>query len=255
MLVLLSPAKRLDFESPADCLDATLPDLLDESEILIGTLRRMSKTRLGKLMGLSDSLAALNHERYQSFSTPFTVDNAKPAALAFQGDVYKGFGAETLSTDDQHFAQDHIRILSGLYGVLRPLDLIQPYRLEMGTQLKTKRGADLYRFWGDHITDQLNGTLATHKHDCVLNLASNEYFKSVRTKDLTAPVIKADFKDQKNGTYKIISFFAKYARGLMARWVVANQITTPTDLKAFAEEGYVYNPDLSTDTTYTFTRE
>ena len=255
MLVLLSPAKRLDFESPADCLDATLPDLLDESEILIGTLRRMSKSRLGKLMGLSDSLAALNHERYQSFSTPFTVDNAKPAALAFQGDVYKGFGAKTLSTDDQHFAQEHIRILSGLYGVLRPLDLIQPYRLEMGTQLKTKRGADLYRFWGDRITEQLNDTLATHKHDCVLNLASNEYFKSVRTKDLTAPVIKADFKDQKNGTYKIISFYAKYARGLMARWVVANQITTPVDLKAFAEEGYVYNPDLSTNTTYTFTRE
>jgi len=254
MLVLLSPAKRLDFDSPAACIDVSQPPMLDQSEVLIGTLRKMTTPKLRKLMGLSESLASLNLERYQSFTTPFTPDNAKAAAWAFQGDVYKGLDAATFGEQEQRFAQDNIRILSGLYGLLRPMDLIQPYRLEMGTRLKTRRGPDLYKFWGDRITDAINSDLAANGHEHVLNLASNEYFKSVRKKQLNAPVTNVAFKDFKNGQYKIISFFAKFARGVMARWVVTEKLSQPDDLKSFNEEGYVYNEQLSTNDTLTFTR-
>lgn len=254
MLVLLSPAKRLDFDSPAGCVEVSTPPMLDQSEVLIDTLRKMTTPKLRKLMGLSESLASLNLERYQNFNTPFTAENAKAAAWAFQGDVYKGLDAATFAEKDQRFAQGNVRILSGLYGLLRPMDLIQPYRLEMGTRLKTQRGTDLYKFWGDRITDAINTDLAASGHQHVLNLASNEYFKSVRKKQLNAPVTNVAFKDFKNGQYKIISFFAKFARGVMARWVVTQQITAPHDLKAFTEEGYAYSEELSSQDTLTFTR-
>ena len=245
MLILLSPAKTLDYESPVKVRTATQPALLQESELLVKDLQSMSPDSISELMGISSKLGELNFERFMDWHTPFTKDNARQAALAFKGDVYTGLEADTMSADDLKFAQKHLRILSGLYGVLRPLDLMQPYRLEMGTRMRNERGKDLYEFWGDRITAELNKQLKALKTDTVLNLASNEYFKSVNKKGLQGEIIAPAFKDLKNGNYKIISFYAKKARGQMAAWVIRKRITDAAQLKKYRVDGYRYSADLS----------
>lgn len=245
MLILLSPAKTLDFETPPTTGSSTQPALLEHSKVLVDKLRGVSAPKLASLMNISDQLAALNRDRYRSWHTPFTKDNAKQAILAFKGDVYMGLDAESLSADELKFAQKHVRILSGLYGVLRPLDLIQPYRLEMGTKLKNERGKDLYEFWGAEITDRLNADLKAARTDMVLNLASQEYYKSVDADRLEAEVISPAFLDLKNGTYKMISFYAKKARGYMTAWVIRNRVEDPGDLRGFNVAGYRYSKELS----------
>ena len=209
MLMLISPAKKLDFETPANTKLETNGGFLDDAELLIEELRELSEKDLAKLMKLSDALAELNVKRYKDFALPFTVENAKQALYAFRGDVYTGIDADTLTDKDLKFAQKHLRILSGLYGLLDPLDLVQAYRLEMGTKFKNSRGKDLYEFWGTKITDKINSDIKKNKDKVLLNLASNEYFKSVKKKDIDADIINPVFKDEKNGQYKIISFFAK----------------------------------------------
>lgn len=208
MLIVISPAKTLDFETPASSKN-TIPDFLDDSAELINQLRQLAPDNIGDLMSISPKLATLNSNRYHQWSLPFNLDNAKQSVLAFKGDVYTGLDAESFNSDELTFAQDHLRILSGLYGILRPLDLIQAYRLEMGTQLNNSRGKDLYAFWGDIITESINQILKKQPNSALINLASNEYFKSIKTDKLNTNVITPIFKDQKNGTYKIISFFAK----------------------------------------------
>jgi cytoplasmic iron level regulating protein YaaA (DUF328/UPF0246 family) len=245
MLTLLSPAKTLDFETPSITKSSTQPVLLDQSQELVDDLRNLSAMELSRLMSISDRLGVLNQKRFATWHVPFTKINAKQAALAFKGDVYSGLDAESFSADDFKFAQKRLRILSGLYGVLRPLDLIQPYRLEMGTRFKNERGTDLYQFWGNSITDQLNKQLRSVKSSILVNLASVEYFKSVNTTALNAEIVTPAFKDLKNGDYKIISFYAKKARGLMAAWIIQNRITEPKQLQEFAVAGYRYSPDLS----------
>ena len=255
MLAILSPAKTLDFSPAPGRLAHTIPSLLDESRQLVDILRRKSKSQLKALMNISDRLAAVNHDRYQAWTTPFTPDNAKQCLLAFQGDVYQGIPAESYRKADFDFAQKHLRILSGLYGVLKPLDLIQAYRLEMGTPLKTNRGRDLYAFWGQLVTEELNSALAAQRGRHLINLASNEYFRSVSPQHLDARVITPVFRDLKNGKYKVISFFAKKARGLMADYIIRHRIKRPEDLCQFREAGYEFNADLSDEHTLTFTRE
>ena len=205
----------------------------------------MTPDDISSLMGISEKLGSLNFERYADWQTPFTKANAKQAALAFKGDVYTGLAAQNFTTDEFKFAQQHLRILSGLYGVLRPLDLMQPYRLEMGTKLNNPRGEDLYQFWGNLITESLNKQLKSIKADTVINLASNEYFKAVNKTLLNAEIISPAFKDLKNGKYKIISFYAKKARGLMAAWIIKKGLTDPSQLKKFRGEGYRYSAEQS----------
>lgn len=255
MLILLSPAKSLDFETPPKFSTATHPALLDRSQMLVDELKGLSAKRLSKLMGISDNLGALNRDRYAAWQTPFSRDNAKQAIFAFKGDVYVGFDADSLSNDDLKHAQKHLRILSGLYGVLRPLDYIQPYRLEMGTRFKNGRGKDLYAFWGDDITEALNAQLKTLKSRTVVNLASVEYFKSVNPQTLRAEVISPVFLDLKNGTYKVISFYAKKARGMLAAWIVRNRIDEPKGLRKFRVGGYRYSAELSEDGKPAFIRD
>ena len=245
MLSLISPAKTLDFDTPAPIGTSTKPAMLDDSQLLIDELRELSAARISSLMGISDSLGELNRDRYAAWSTPFTRSNAKQALFAFMGDVYRGIDAASLAEDDLKYAQQHLRILSGLYGVLRPLDLIQAYRLEMGTKLTNERGEDLYAFWGDKITNELNKQLKSIKSGVVANLASNEYFKSVRKDALKADIVAPVFLDEKNGKYKIISFYAKKARGFMTAWIMQNRIEDPNDLKKFKVEGYQYSAELS----------
>jgi len=240
MLIVLSPAKSLDYKTPAKVKAPTLPEFALESAKLITDLKKLSPQDVAELMGLSDQLAALNVGRYRDWSKKFTEENSKPAIYAFNGDVYDGFDVNTLNAKAVDFAQDHIRILSGLYGALRPLDLMQPYRLEMGTSFKNARGKDLYAFWGERITDSLKKVLEKQKKPVLLNLASEEYFKVLQAKNLACPVISPVFQDGKDGKYKIISFYAKRARGLMARYVVENRITDPADLKGFNLDGYKY---------------
>ncbi len=240
MLIVLSPAKSLDYETPAKVKAPTLPDFVLESAKLIADLKKLSPQDVAKLMGLSDQLAVLNVGRYRDWSKKFTEENSKPAIYAFNGDVYDGFDVKTLDAKSVQFAQDHIRILSGLYGALKPLDLMQPYRLEMGTSFKNARGKDLYAFWGGRVTDSIKKILEKQKKPVLLNLASEEYFKVLQPKDLDCPVISPVFQDAKDGKYKIISFYAKRARGLMARYVVENRITDPLDLKGFNLDGYKY---------------
>ena len=254
MLSILSPAKSLDFENPACVKTFSQPDFLVDSQELIDVLRNFSPEVIRELMGLSEKLANLNMERYRAWDRPFTETNAKQALLAFQGDVYVGLEANTFRARDFTFAQKHLRILSGLYGLLRPLDLIQPYRLEMGTRLATARGKSLYDFWGTRITEALNQSLAAAKCDTLVNLASNEYFKSVKAKQINANVLTPAFKDWKNDQYKMISFFAKKARGMMAGYLVRNRVKTRDDLLAFDGGGYAYNKDLSTEDKPVFTR-
>jgi uncharacterized protein len=240
MLIVLSPAKSLDYKTPVKVKTPTLPEFVSESAKLIADLKKLDPQDVAKLMGLSDQLAVLNVGRYRDWSKKFTEANSKPAIYAFDGDVYDGFDVKTLDAKTVAFAQEHIRILSGLYGALRPLDLMQPYRLEMGTSFKNARGKDLYAFWGSRVTNSLKQVLEKEKKPVLLNLASEEYFKVLQPKDLGCPVIAPVFQDGKDGKYKIISFYAKRARGLMARYVVENRINDPADLKGFNLDGYRY---------------
>lgn len=245
MLVLLSPAKGQNFDPRQTEVRVSEPRLLSKSNELIEILRLYSPDELMALMNVSEKIGNLTAERFASFTTPFNELNAKPAAFAFSGDVYKGLAIDDFTENDLEFAQNHIRILSGLYGVLRPLDLIQPYRLEMGTRLDTKAGSDLYQYWGSSISECLMEDLEEHEDDLVINLASNEYFKAVNGQDIQANVSTPVFKDFKNGKYKIISFFAKNARGAMARWIVKEQAQKASDLFDFRESGYEYSEELS----------
>jgi cytoplasmic iron level regulating protein YaaA (DUF328/UPF0246 family) len=240
MLIVLSPAKSLDYKTPVSVKTSTLPEFVAESAKLIADLKKLSPQELANLMGLSDQLAALNVGRFRDWSKKFTEENSKPAIYAFDGDVYDGFDVKSLNAKSLDFAQDHIRILSGLYGALRPLDLMQPYRLEMGTSFQNARGKDLYAFWGERVTDSLKKVLDKQKKPFLLNLASEEYFKVLQAKKLECPVISPVFQDGKDGKFKIISFYAKRARGLMARYAVENRITDPADLKGFNLDGYKY---------------
>lgn len=255
MLMVISPAKTLDYTSPVKLKEHTEPEHIKQSEQLIKQLKKLSVQDVASLMSISDKLAALNVARFAEWSTKFTTDNARQAILAFKGDVYTGLAAEDFSAKDYKFAQKHLRILSGLYGVLRPLDLMQPYRLEMGTKLTNSKGKDLYEFWGEQITEWLNKAITEQGDGILLNLASNEYFKSVKTKQLDAKIIDVDFKDLKNGQYKIISFYAKKARGMMARYVIKNQLKEVEQLKQFDSEGYYYSEEHSTASKLVFLRD
>jgi len=255
MIIVLSPAKSLDYETPPHVTKHTLPEFAADSAELIDGLRKLSPQEIGSLMHISDPLARLNFQRYADWSPTFGTHNSKQAMLAFNGDVYEGFDAKSLPATDLDYAQNHVRVLSGLYGLLRPLDLLQPYRLEMGTKFSNTRGKDLYAFWGDRITAALNAQMKKQKGARVLvNCASNEYFKSVRPKHLDAPVISPVFQDWKNGQYKIISFHAKRARGLMARFAVQHRIDGPEGLQAFDSEGYAFDRKASTETSYVYRR-
>lgn len=256
MLMVISPAKTLDFETPSQTKTHTQPDFTDQAAELVDVLRDYTPQQIAKLMKLSDKLAGLNVARYQEWSLPFDMDNAKQALLAFKGDVYTGIAAETFKRAEFTYIQKHLRILSGLYGLLRPLDLIQPYRLEMGTSLKNPKGKDLYQFWGTTVTDAINDQLKKSKEEPVLvNLASNEYFKSVQPKNVNARVVTPIFKDEKNGQFKIISFYAKKARGLMVAYAALNKVTDVEQLKSFDLEGYQFNNAMSEGDNWVFTRE
>lgn len=255
MLIVISPAKTLDYDTPIRVRDHSQPDFLDDAEALIGELRGLSPPGVAELMGISDKLGDLNFGRYLDWQRPFTQDNARQAILAFKGDVYAGLDAQSLTAADLKWAQNHLRILSGLYGLLKPLDLMQPYRLEMGTRFANKRGKDLYQFWGERITDALNQVLARDKHPVLINLASNEYFKSVMPKKLAAEVITPVFKDWKGGQYKIISFYAKKARGMMAGHIIRQRLKNPEDIKHFEAGGYRYNPAMSSAREWVFSRD
>lgn len=253
MLMLLSPAKTLT-EGPAIAgLPSTSPVMLNESVKLATTMRRKSRKKLKEMMGISDSLAELNYHRFQDFAVPFDSAGARQAARMFAGDVYRGLDAASLSESDLDFAQGHVVILSGLYGVLRPLDLMLPYRLEMGTSVKTRRGADLYAFWGPRISAQLNEW--SKSGDVVVNLASQEYFKAVDLKKLKRPVITPVFKDVKDGKARTLGYFAKQARGAMVRWAVQNRVTDPEQLKRCDAMDYAFQPELSDASTWVFQRE
>lgn len=255
MLLVVSPAKNLDYDSELATQTYTQPELLEHSQQLIERCVKLSPVDISNLMGISDKLAGLNAARFGQWSQPFTTDNARQAVLAFNGDVYTGLDAASFSEQDFSFAQKHMRILSGLYGLLKPLDLMQAYRLEMGTKLDNSRGSNLYQFWGELITDKLNQALKEQGDEVLINLASNEYFKSVKKKSLNAEIITPAFKDWKNDQYKMISFFAKKARGLMARYIIQNQLTSIEQLKSFDLGGYQYNESLSKGNDWVFTRK
>ena len=255
MFFVLSPAKNLNEKAPAPVKEFTHPDLLAEAEILMRQLRELAPQQIAELMHVSDKIALLNAERNAEWHTPFTPDNAKQAVFMFNGDVYEGIAADILKPEQIQYLQQHVRLLSGLYGILRPLDLMQPYRLEMGTAFANTRGKNLYEFWGDIITDLLNDTLAQAGSDILINLASQEYFKSVNTKKLKARLITPVFKDEKNGKYKIISFYAKRARGLMVRYAAEHNITDPEMLKNFDYEGYSFNAAASNESEWVFMRK
>ncbi|WP_289102854.1 peroxide stress protein YaaA [uncultured Marinobacter sp.] len=254
MLMIISPAKTLDYESPLATETYTQPDYLDDACELIDQLKELEPHQVSNLMSISDKLGQLNAERFRSWHTPFTPDNARQAILAFKGDVYTGLDAESFSEDDFAFAQQHLRMLSGLYGLLKPLDLMQPYRLEMGTKFENKRGKDLYAFWGSKLTKALNELLAADDK-VLVNLASNEYFKSVQKKDINGRLVTPQFKDWKNGQYKMISFYAKKARGLMCRYAIQNRITQADDLKGFNLEGYYFSEEQSDNNNWVFLRD
>lgn len=255
MLLVISPAKTLDYETPLATSRFTQPEFIEHSKALVAVLRDYAPAQLSELMGISDKLAGLNAARFGSWSPHFSPENARPAILAFKGDVYTGLRAEDFSEADFDYAQQHLRMLSGLYGLLRPLDLMQPYRLEMGTALANARGKDLYAFWGERISQWLNAALAEQGDDVLVNLASKEYFSAVKKNALTARIIDCEFRDQKNGEYKIISFHAKKARGLMARFVLTQHIDQPEGLKGFAEAGYRYSAERSSANNLVFLRD
>lgn len=249
MIVVLSPSKSMDME-PSKRTDFTQPKFLEQSKKLISKARKFSKPELMKFMGISEKLAELNLQRFQDWNPPFSIDNAKQAMLTFTGDVYDGLDSNSLKECDITFAQNHLRILSGLYGLLKPLDLIQPYRLEMGCPFETHGAKNLYAFWKETVTAELNRT----KGEVLVNLASNEYFKAIDKRALEKQIISPIFKDEKNGTFKIISFYAKKARGSMARHIIKNRLKESTDLLGFTEDGYAYASDQSTPDAPVFTR-
>ena len=254
MLIFLSPAKSLDYTTPPQVATHTRPAFLKQSETLIKQLRKLSPADLAKLMSISDPLALLNFNRYADWKLPFTPENAKQAVLAFDGDVYDGLAAKTLSAADLDFAQQHVRILSGLYGILRPLDLMQPYRLEMGTKFANKGGKDLYAFWGERLLDAINAELEAMQRPVAVNLASEEYFKAAVGRKFKGQLIQLVFEDWKSGKYKIISFYAKRARGLMTRYAVLNRLDEPEGLKDFDYDGYAFAPSVSDDRRWVFRR-
>ena len=255
MLTVISPAKTLDYETPAITRQATQPAFLSRAGELVEDARRLTPGDIQRLMGVSESIANLNHERFMNWHPEFTPQNAKQALLAFKGDVYTGLAAETLDAKGLKFAQKHLRILSGLYGLLRPLDLMQPYRLEMGLRFNNRVGKNLYEFWGNDISDAVQADLKKSGSPLLINLASNEYFKSVNAKTLDAEIITPVFKDLKQGKYKMISFFAKKARGLMARFIIDRQLNDPEGLKEFDAEGYYFSKTLSTASELVFLRD
>ncbi|MEH0742757.1 peroxide stress protein YaaA [Vibrio cholerae] len=255
MLIVVSPAKTLDYESPLVTETYTQPELIDYSKQLIEVCRKLTPADVASLMKVSDKIADLNVGRFQEWSETFTLDNARQAILAFKGDVYTGLDAQTLTEADFEYAQRHLRMLSGLYGLLKPLDLMQPYRLEMGTKLANEKGTNLYQFWGNVITDKLNQAITEQGDNVLINLASNEYFKAVKQKNLDAQVITPVFKDCKNGQYKVISFYAKKARGMMARFIIENRIESVADLTQFNTAGYTFAEDESSATELVFKRE
>lgn len=255
MLIVISPAKTLDFETAPTTQEFTQPELLKESKKLISELKKLEPAEVSSLMKISDKLGTLNYLRFNEWKTPFNLKNAKQALLAFKGDVYTGIEAESFSKQDLNFAQKHLRILSGLYGVLKPLDLMQAYRLEMGTQFENKQGKDLYQFWGGKLTEQVNKDLKAAKSKVLINLASNEYFKSLQASDIDAEIIVPVFKDFKNGKYKIISFYAKKARGLMSAYIIKNRLKKPEDIKAFNIDGYKYSKSESNGNNWVFLRK
>ncbi|RUO29125.1 peroxide stress protein YaaA [Aliidiomarina sanyensis] len=255
MLFVVSPAKNLDYETPSPIEEYSQPTMLDDSAALIKICRKLSPQDIASLMKISDKLAGLNAARFAHWQPPFDEKNAKQAVFAFNGDVYAGLDAASLSEKDWEWGQEHMRILSGLYGVLRPLDLMQPYRLEMGTKLKNPRGKNLYDFWCGRITEKLNETIHEVDAEFLVNLASTEYFKAVRPDDLHVPVVTPIFKDTKNGKVKIISFYAKKARGMMARYIIAKRANSVEDLKSFNEGGYRFSPEQSTGNELVFVRD
>ncbi len=254
MLSVISPAKTLDFETPTTTAEFSQPAHLTQSRQLIRRLRELSSAEIGKLMQVSDELAELNHARFRRWKTPFKPDNARQALFAFKGDVYLGLDAYSMDADAIAFAQDHLRILSGLYGLLRPLDLMQPYRLEMGTRLETDAGSNLYQFWDGRLTAALKKALKQSESNTLINLASNEYFKAVKPKALGARIVTPAFRDYRNGQYRFIQYFAKKARGAMARFVIDERIDDPEGLKDFNRDGYAYNAELSNTDEWVFTR-
>lgn len=254
MLTVISPAKTLDFDTPPVTAAFTQPGYLEDSEKLIRKLRSLSRKKIGELMGISKDLAQLNYERYLSWHSDFNPGNAKQAVLAFKGDVYLGLEAETFTEEDFEFSQNHLRILSGLYGVLRPLDLIQPYRLEMGIRLPVRRKKNLYDFWGTRLTEDINNVLEEQEERVLLNLASKEYFGAIQPELTKGTIINPIFKDWKNGEYKILSFFAKKARGRMSSWIIRHRIDKVEEIKGFDLDGYEFNESLSNTHDWVFTR-
>jgi cytoplasmic iron level regulating protein YaaA (DUF328/UPF0246 family) len=254
MLITLSPSKGQDFETPAPTKKFTTPAALDQSGLLIRELRKLKPADVRSLMAVSEDIARLNVDRYKRFKPPFSLANAKQALFAFKGDVYSGFELDRYRAADFDYAQQHLRILSGLYGCLRPLDLIQPYRLEMKTRLVNRRGDNLYQFWDGRITKQLNEALAGQKHPVLVNLASNEYFKAVKPKQLEGDVLNINFKETKNGKTRVVAIFAKRARGMMADYLIRNRIETPAGIKQFRAGGYRFSPALSDEKQWTFER-
>lgn len=255
MITVISPAKTLDLETKVESDIESYPIFTAEPERLIKKLKTLSRKKISNLMSLSEKLSDLNHQRYQMWTTEPSEEMVKQAVLMFKGDVYLGLEAETFTTEEYTRSQESLRILSGLYGYLKPMDLIQAYRLEMGTKLPVARKKNLYEFWGDKIAKEINRELQTHNQKYVVNLASNEYFKAANEKKIKYPIITPVFKDAKNGNYKVISFFAKRARGVMARWIIQNKIEDPEKLKLFDQDGYYYNDALSTNQEIVFTRE
>lgn len=254
MLALISPAKKLDFESEITLQDHTQPEFLRQTRDLVKTAKKLSSRDLASMMKLSDSLAELNFKRFKAFKTPFHLGNAKQAVMVFNGDTYMGLEARTLNEGDLTYAQDHLRILSGLYGLLRPLDLIQPYRLEMGSRIVTSKGENLYGFWQDTLAKAANKAAKGHANPTIINLASNEYFKAIQTRVLHSEVITPVFKETKNGETRVLGMFAKRARGSMAKYMIENRIEAPEGLKDFTTNGYQYRKDLSHGNTWVFAR-
>ncbi|TCB36228.1 peroxide stress protein YaaA [Acinetobacter sp. ANC 4910] len=255
MLALISPAKTLDYESALPTDQYTLPRLLEHSQQLIDVSRKLSASEIANLMSVSEKIAQLNVARFNDWQPEFNFSNARQAIFAFKGDVYTGLDAYDLTLQDLEFAQTHLRMLSGLYGLLRPLDLMMPYRLEMGTKLANARGHNLYEFWGDKITQLINADLAQANSDLLVNLASDEYYKSVKQSKIQAEIIKPVFLDQKNGKYKVISFYAKKARGLMARYMIENRLNRVEDLKYFNTDGYYFDATSSIQGELVFKRD
>lgn len=254
MITILSPAKKLDKKTERSIGQATVPSFLEDSKELIDELRQLSPEKISSLMNVSRKIAELNYERFARWQPPFHKDNATPAVFLFNGQAYQGLKAETLDDGDLYFAQDHLRILSGLYGLLRPLDLIQPYRLEMSTKLSNPRGKDLYAFWGEKLTRAINEALSKHESKVLMNLASNEYFKAIKPQMLEGDIITPVFKEKKGTQYKTVAVYAKTARGLMTRYIIENRIEDPEAIKGFDEQGYLYSPEMSNEKEWIFIR-